>query len=114
MNGMNIPDYGGRTVYDNAERAAMSVIERAIRHNDLREPNPDWDVRAEVYGKTVGRVEKYMIAGNGPTEWVCFVFDEEGDLDHAYLYYASAGDNAVVILGQYDGEDLYAQMKGYR
>lgn len=114
MNGTNVPDYGGRSVYENAVRATESVIDRAVRHNDQREPNPEWDVRAEVYGKTVGRVEKYMIAGNGPTEWVCFVFDEEGDLDHAYLHYSSSPDSAVVLLGQFDGEDLYQQMKDYR
>lgn len=114
MNGVNVPDYGGRSVHDNAVRAAQSIIERAARHNDQRQPNPDWDVRAEVYAKSVGRVEMFMIAGNGPTEHVCFVFDEEGDLNHAYLHYTSSGDGAVILLGQFDGEDLYKQMKGYR
>lgn len=114
MNGTDAKDYGDRTVFDNAVRMTQNLIERAVRHNDQRQPNPDFDVRSEVYGKTVGRVEQYMIAGNGPTAYVCFVFDEDGDLDHAYLHYASSGDSAVVLLGQFDGEDLHKQMRGYR
>lgn len=114
MNGTNVPDYGGRTVFDNAVRTAEDVIERAIRHNGLRQPNPEWEVRAEVYAKSVGRVEQYMIDGNGPTAYACFVLDEDGDLDYAYVHYVSSSDGAIVLLGQLDGEDLYKQMRSYR
>jgi hypothetical protein len=114
VNGIDVPDYGGRSVYENAERAAKDVIERAIRHNDRRLPNPEWDVRANVYDKRVGRVEMYMIAGGGPTEWLCFVLTPTGEFDHAYLRYVSSGDPAIVHFGQYDGESLYEQVKGYR
>lgn len=114
MNGVDIPDHGGHTVSENATRAAESVIERAIRHDGQRGPNPEWDVRSEVYAKAVGRVEQYMIAGFGPTEWLCFVFDEDGDLDHAYLRYVSSGDPALIHFGQFDGEELYKQVKGFQ
>ncbi len=114
VNGMNIPDHGGRSVFENAARAARDVIERAIRHDGVRAANPEWDVRTEVYAKGHGRVERYLIAGGGPTEYLYFVFDEDGDLDHAYLRYSSTGDIAIVPFGPFDAEDLYKQVEGYR
>lgn len=114
MNGTTERDYGGRTVYENAERMAQDVIERAVRHEGRREPNPEWDVRSEVYAREVGRVEQYLIAGNGPTGWLVFVLDSDDTLGHAYLRYVSAGDAALVHLGQFDGEDLYKAVREYR
>lgn len=114
MNGITDRDANGRTVYENAERLTLSVIEDAIRHEGLRQRNPEWDVHSEVYGKSVGRVEEFMIAGNGPSAWLCFVLDADGDLHYAYLRYVAAGEPALVHLGQYDGEELYKAVKGYR
>lgn len=114
MNGTDREDYGGRTVYENAEISARTVIESAVRFEDMRQPNPDWDPRAEVFERQTFRMEQFTIGLNGPTEYLCFVFKEDGDMDHAYLHYSSAGDSAIVQLGQFDAEDLYERVKDYR
>lgn len=115
MNGTDVPDYGGRTVFENAARMAQDVIERATRLPDgTRGPNPEWEARGEVYAKSSRRVEEYMIAGNGPSAWLCFVFHIDNELAYAYLRYVSSGDPAIIHFGQYDGEVLYQQVKRYR
>jgi hypothetical protein len=114
MNGNDSQDYGERTVLENAERSAADLIERAIRHQGLRRANPDFDVRAEVYARARLRTEMFMVAGNGPTEWVCFVLDDDGDIHHAYFLYCSASGSSTIVLGQFDAEDLYKLMRAYQ
>lgn len=41
-----------------------------------------------VFDNNHHRTEKFMVAGNGPSAWVWFVFGDGGGIDHAYMEYS--------------------------
>lgn len=64
------------------------------------------------YAHTDNRAESFMIAGNGPSAWVWFVFDTEGAWDHAYIEYVDSEDRAFVEIPHHKIERLYNALHG--
>lgn len=54
--------------------------------------------RADVYAHEEVRAESFMLAGNGPSVWVWFVYDSTGDFDHVYIEYADSEGTAIAMI----------------
>lgn len=49
-----------------------------------------------TYDTTKQRYESYMVAGNGPSVWVVFLFDDTDDLSDAFVQYHDGEECAYV------------------
>jgi hypothetical protein len=108
--------YGAHVV---SKLKPVKIEERATNYAQLTYDSvmASDDIRGEVYSREGGGVESFMVAGNGPTAYVVFVFkenEEERDLDYAFMHFSNGGESAVHLYSQWHAEDLYEAMKGYQ
>lgn len=71
--------------------------------------NGEFEDGSASYAHEWGSVEQFMIAGNGPSEWVVFV--QIGDNLSAYLEYADSSGRAIVALPDMKLAELREQLR---
>lgn len=91
----------GLTCGQVAQRMLDRLVERASERTD--EPIDESD----VYAVEELRAKEYMIAGGGPTAYVTFVLDADGEVDLAVLDYVEGDGRAQATLTGHWAERLY-------
>jgi hypothetical protein len=84
-----------------AEKATANMLE-------LFE-NGEFEDGSATYDHDWGAVERFMIAGNAPSEWVVFV--QIGDNLSAYLEYSDSSGRAIVALPDVRLTELRDQLR---
>jgi len=67
----------------------------------------------EHYGVDKYQAMRFMLAGNGPTVFITFLVDDDGDMRSAFLSYSSAPATAHVEIPQSAAEDLFEALNSY-
>lgn len=52
--------------------------------------------RGYTFAHSQVQAESFMLAGSGPAAWAWFVYDEDGEVDHAYFEYCTWDERALV------------------
>jgi hypothetical protein len=104
--GTTIPK-GQTTTQEKATRYLNAVLED-VDNIDADEPEIG---NGYVYAHEIGKWERFMLAGNGPTVYAYFLFDEEGDVDHAYIEYCESTGNALAVVPSHRTDELLSALR---
>lgn len=86
--------HGAPLAFADPQAEADNYLRGLIHQIDTSDPEAIGDGTG-TYDDGVGKAERYMVCGNGPTAYLYFIFDDDGDIDHAYLEF-STGDGRTV------------------
>lgn len=113
-NGTEAPasyDRQGRSRYE----AAVAIVENLVA--EYNDPDGGEGIVAH-YGRDIRRVETFMVAGNGPTAHVVFIWTlpnvpgEEAELDSCHLEYYDT-DRCIVPIPDQVAEQLRDGFRNY-
>jgi hypothetical protein len=91
----------GHTIQAAAHRQVASLV------SDLTE--------GEVahYATENRRLVRFMIAGNGPTAYACFLMEDDGEIRNAYVEYSEGDGHAYAPIPWDKQAPLYAALRAY-
>lgn len=103
ISGSRDAGYGSGTLHDKAVSNVAGLIE-LLRDGELDE--------SCSYAFEARTVRSYMLGGGGPTTWIHFVTNSDGEVDHAYLEYVSASGTGIALVPDYISERLLDALDG--